>query len=87
MNPAGLLECHQILSIPVKKTERKIMSYLTIDGIKKLLQQPDTSKGKGMRDLALLSLMYETAARVREIIDLTPSVIYLQASPIEYCYI
>jgi integrase/recombinase XerD len=81
MNPAGLFECHQILSIPVKKTEKKIISYLTIDGIKLLLQQPDTGKGKGMRDLALISLMYESAARVQEIIDLTPSALYLQSKP------
>lgn len=81
MNPAGLFECHQILSIPVKKTERKIISYLTIEGVKLLLQQPNTGKGKGMRDLALLSLMYESAARVQEIIDLTPSALYLQSKP------
>lgn len=81
MNPAGLFECHQILSIPVKKMERKIMSYLTIDGIKLLLQQPDVNKAKGMRDLALISLMYESAARVQEIIDLTPSALYLQSKP------
>jgi integrase/recombinase XerD len=83
MNPAGLFECHQILSIPVKKMERKIISYLTIDGMKLLLQQPDTAKGKGkgMRDLALLSLMYESAARVQEIIDLTPSALYLTGKP------
>ena len=81
MNPAGLYECHQILSIPVKKTERKIIGYLTIDGIKLLLQQPDTGKGKGMRDLALLSLMYESAARVQEIIDLTPSALPLSGKP------
>lgn len=81
MNPAGLFECHQILSIPVKKTERKIMNYLTVNGIKSVLQQPDTGKGKGLRDLALLSLMYESAARVQEIIDLTPSALYLQSKP------
>jgi integrase/recombinase XerD len=79
--PAGLYDCHQILSIPVKKTERKIIGYLTIDGIKLLLEQPDTGKGKGLRDLALLSLMYESAARVQEIIDLTPSSFFLQCKP------
>ena len=81
MNPAGLYESHQILSIPVKKTEEKIINYLPIDGIKLLLQQPDTSKGKGLRDLALLSLMFESAARVQEIIDLTPSSLSLTGKP------
>lgn len=81
MYPAGLHECHQILSIPVKKTERKLISYLTIDGVKLLLQQPDIGKRKGLRDLALLSLFYESAARVREIIDLTPSSLFIDSNP------
>ncbi|MGJ1379232.1 MULTISPECIES: tyrosine-type recombinase/integrase [Sphingobacterium] len=49
------------------------MNYLTIEGIKALLEQPDTRTSKGRRDLALLSLMYDTGARVQEVIDLVPS--------------
>lgn len=60
-----------------KKTSKKSVNYLTIDGIKLLLQQPDQSTPKGRRDLAMLSLMYDCAARVQEIIDLTPAMIRL----------
>ena len=81
MNPAGLYESHRILSIPVKKAERKTICYLTVEGVKLLLQQPDISKGKGLRDLTLLSLMYESAARVHEIIELTPSSLSLRGKP------
>ncbi len=81
MDPAALYKYHQILSIPMKKTERKLISYLTIDGVKLLLQQPNVVKGKGLRDLTLLSLMYESAARVQEIIDLTPSSLHLESKP------
>lgn len=42
-----------------------------------LLQQPDATTIKGRRDLALLSLMYDTGARKQEIIDLTPSMLRL----------
>ena len=38
-----------------------------------LFEQPDLSTRKGVRDLALLALMYDTGARVQEIIDTTPS--------------
>jgi integrase/recombinase XerD len=41
------------------------------------LQQPDTTTLKGRRDLTLLSLMYDTGARVQEVIDLTPSMLRL----------
>jgi len=81
MNPGHLFDCHQILSIPIKKAESKVLRYLNIDGMKLLLQQPDTRKAKGFRDLALLSLMYESAARVQEIIDLTPSSLFITNKP------
>lgn len=81
MNPDHLFDCHQILSIPAKKIESKIFNYLNIDGMKLLLQQPNTQKAKGFRDLALLSLMYESAARVQEIIDLTPASLFITNKP------
>lgn len=48
-----------------------VSRYLTVYGIKLLLSQPDTSTWRGCRNLALLSLMYDTGARVSEIADLT----------------
>jgi integrase/recombinase XerD len=72
-----LYECQKILSIKFKRTKTGSVNYLTIDGIKLLLQQPDTTTFKGRRDLALLSLMYDTGARVQETIDLTPSMLRL----------
>jgi site-specific recombinase XerD len=72
-NPDNLLEWQRILSIPVKKAEKKTINYLTLDGIKLLLEMPDQNTKTGRRDLALLTLMYDTGARVQEMIDLTPS--------------
>jgi site-specific recombinase XerD len=71
-NPDNLLEWQRILAIPVKKTSKQRFSYLTLDGIKLLLAMPDQNTKTGRRDLALLSLMYDTGARVQEVIDLTP---------------
>ena len=72
-NPEHLHEFQKILSIPMKRKSVVPMNYLSIEAIKMLLQQPDIHTVKGRRDLALLSLMYDTGARVQEIIDLTPS--------------
>ena len=77
-----LYECQKILSIRFKRSQNKSIIYLTIEAMKLLLQQPDYSTTKGRRDLALLSLMYDTGARVQEIIDLTPSMLRLDPPPV-----
>lgn len=75
--PDFLLEWQKILSIPVKKGERGTLNYASLDGIKLLLEMPDQNTKSGRRDLALLSLMYDTGARVQEIADLTPSMVHI----------
>lgn len=75
--PEGLAEWQRILSIPVKRTEKSTIDYLSVEGIRLLLKGPDQSSRNGRRDLALLSLLYDSAARVQEIIDLTPAMVRL----------
>jgi site-specific recombinase XerD len=77
-----LYQCQNILSIRFKRSQNKSITYLTIEAMKLLLQQPDHTTLKGRRDLALLSLMYDTGARVQEIIDLTPSMLRLDTPPV-----
>lgn len=76
-NPERMYEWQKILTIKVKKHEKKSINYLTTDGIKLLLEQPDLSTRGGYRNLTMLALMYDSGARVQEIIDLTPSSIRL----------
>jgi integrase/recombinase XerD len=76
-NPENLMEWQRILSIPVKKTEKTTINYLSVEGIRLLLECPNQLTKNGRRDLALLSLMYDSGARVQEIIDLTPSMVRL----------
>lgn len=68
--PYLLSRCQEILAIPSKKTQRKVMSYLTLDEMQALLAQPDTKTAAGRRDLAMLALLYDTGARVQELADL-----------------
>ena len=69
-NPQMIQRCQEILSIPYKKAQQKVMTYLTLEGIKALLAQPDPRTKSGRRDVALLSLLYDTGARVQELVDL-----------------
>jgi len=76
--PEKINQWQEILSIKVKRMDKKSICYLSLDGIKLLLEQVDTANRQGRRDLALLSLMYDTGARVQEIIDLSPSALRLE---------
>lgn len=65
--PDYALQCQQNLAVRSLKQPEPGFKYLTIEGIQLLLEQPDISTKYGRRDLALLSLMYDTGARVQEI--------------------
>ena len=69
--PHFLGRCQEILSISYKKVQKKVMSYLTLDEIQALLTQPNAHTPSGRRDLTMLSLLYDTGARVQELADLT----------------
>lgn len=69
--PEYMFQCQQIIGIPFKKTEKKTIGYLDEEKTKQLLATPDASTKKGRRDQTLLSLLYDSGARVQEIADLT----------------
>lgn len=69
--PDYIYQCQQILSIPRKKEPGHTLEYLTVEGIKSVLDAVEASSRTGLRDLTLLSLMYDSAARVQEIADLS----------------
>jgi len=69
--PARVLECQRILALPVKRRPRPAMGYLTVDEVRVILAQPDQAIPDGRRDAVLLSLLYDTGARVQELVDLT----------------
>lgn len=75
--PDFLIEWQKILTIPIKKGERGTLNYMSLEGIELLLKMPDQDTKAGRRDLALLSLMYDTGARVQEMADLTPSMVHI----------
>jgi len=68
--PEHMLSCQRILGLPMKRHARPAMSFFSPEGLHLLLSQPDTTRRKGRRDHALLVLLYDTAARVQEIVDL-----------------
>ena len=72
-DPAGFEQCAQVLSVPFKKVSAKPMNYLSVEEMQLLFSIPDQKKDGQLRDLAVMVLLYETGARVQELIDLCPS--------------
>jgi integrase/recombinase XerD len=70
--PEYMYQCQRVLSIPVKKAPKKPPIYLSDDGMGRLLSQPDMSTEHGRRDTTMLSVLYDSGARVQELADLTP---------------
>lgn len=83
--PAGIYHYQKIISIAMKRTVTKTVEHLSPEVLKLILEQPNKQITKGRRDLTLLSVLYDTGARVQEIIDIkvcdiildSPSVIVL----------
>ena len=60
----------RVIAIPLKQTSRQVMQYLDVDEVKAILQSIDQTTPIGRRDYTLISLLYNTGARVQEICDL-----------------
>lgn len=70
--PSAFDQCKEVLSVPYKKATAIPMNYLSLEEIRIVLSLPDQKTASGIRDMAILTLLYETGARVQELIDLTP---------------
>ena len=77
-DPAQMACCQDILAIPAKKQAQPTVNHLTVEQTRGLLAQPDRSTRQGRRDATLLATLYDTAARVQELADLTVRDIRLQ---------
>lgn len=68
--PEQLIQAQRMLAIPFKRTSVAVIDYFDYEEIKVILESIDRSTVKGRRDYALLAMMFNTGARVQEIIDL-----------------
>ena len=69
----GLFTWQEILSVKYKKHQKPEMAYLSAEAVTLVLRQPDLHSRTGLRDFVLLGLLYDSAARVQELIDMTPA--------------
>jgi len=69
-HPAFLQDGQRIIAIAPKRSSTHEIVYLEKDAMKALLATPDLDSARGRRDLAIMAMLYDTGARVQELIDL-----------------
>ncbi|HXD21466.1 MAG TPA: site-specific tyrosine recombinase XerD [Vicinamibacterales bacterium] len=71
-NPAGELRAPRAF--------KALPRHLSVEEVDRLLEQPDVTTSRGLRDRALIELLYATGLRVSELISLRPADVNLEAS-------
>ena len=76
-DPTRALQYHRVLAVPAKKAHTRPAAYLEPDEVRALLSKPDPATPLGIRDVALLLLLYNTGARVGEALGVHPVDLHL----------
>lgn len=69
----GVLSSDPTLNLESPKIRRSLPRYLRMEEIDRLLNQPDPSTPRGLRDRAILEVLYSTGLRVSELVNLKVS--------------
>ncbi len=68
--PSLLEHSRRILAIPAKKTDIRLVHYLTVEEMQSLLNVPDLQRRDGIRDRAMLHLCFAAGLRVSKLVSL-----------------
>jgi len=80
-DPVSLPVIQRILAIPMKRYDRRLLGFLSREEMQALLDAPDPSTWSGQRDRMMFTLLYNTGARVSEIIGLRVADVSLDRGP------
>ncbi|MGA2261519.1 MAG: tyrosine-type recombinase/integrase [Acidobacteriota bacterium] len=71
-HPEQIEQCQRVLSIPFKRAHTRSVEYLEYHEVEAVLAAIDRAATRGRRDYVLFATMFNTGARVQEILDLRP---------------
>lgn len=77
----ALATIERVLAIPLKRFDRPMVGFLSRDEIRAITEAPDASRWAGQRDRAMFSTMYNTGARVSEMIGMRWGDVVLEGQP------
>lgn len=66
----GLSEADPTADVDAPRRHRRVPEVLTADECRRLLEAPDPATDRGLRDMAMLYLLYATGLRVSEMVSL-----------------
>ncbi len=75
----GHIKADPTAELAAPHAEQKLPRFLTQEEMARLLEAPDTSTDEGLRDRALIELLYATGVRVSELVSLSKSSIDIDA--------
>lgn len=79
--PPALPLAQQILAVPMKRFEKPMLGFLSREEIQALLAAPDLSTWFGERDRLMIQVLYNTGARVSELIGIHVGDVTLDGTP------
>lgn len=62
-----IISNNPVVNLKTPKTEKKLPQVLSFQEVEVLLSQPDLSKPQGLRDKAILEVLYSTGLRISEL--------------------
>ena len=76
----GQLKTSPAADLRPPRAWKALPRYLSVEDVDRLIAQPDLTTPRGIRDRALIELLYATGMRVSELVGLRPADINLEAS-------
>lgn len=77
-DPEHVELCQRILAVPFKRGQQRVVGYLESNELRAILDGPDRATPEGRRDHALLLTLFNSGARVQEILDVRPCDLQLE---------
>jgi len=82
IEPAAVIHCDEIRKVPIKKPSTpKVVEYMSEAAVTTILEQPNTSTKKGLRDQFMLLIFYDTGARISEVLNIKLRDVKLGSTP------
>lgn len=76
---SGVVEASPCANVDVPRVKAKLPDFLTLNEVDALLDAPDSTKTTGLRDKAMIEVLYATGLRVSELVGLETRGVNLQA--------